>query len=232
MSEKPRSPESEGALNCICLAENAETKLDLFVDFEDKKTGDLIVIGDKRSDNKVQLNDYLPDGWRFKFTPESRFTFTDPGTKKIKLGGLDLPPGDWSNLLTILHEIGHSENCEEEPNRVRRMNELNTRAVHAIPKPGYAILSKELSQLESSEERDAWAKALKMLRDIVKKLGIEEESLDLSNDQISENVRESLLSYKEFAVRSAKIHEGEGGQDLRQTVSRLYTNKKTKKNLK
>lgn len=137
-----------------------------------------------------------------KFPEERDFTgswTTDHDRKIINLGEFKSP----QDLLSILHEIGHSANDKAE--ELKKMDEIDKKLnfistekqKRGGKESGYdAWLEKEDARLRSRIERRAWAWALNQLRELKQKRGLPTEVLFPTFEHLKKYVDDNLASYR------------------------------------
>jgi hypothetical protein len=191
--------------------------------------GDIVRIQNKTDGMEKELNDLLPPEYKFDFRVNSKIHCRcRPDIKKVELSDRDLSAKDWYDLLIILHEIAHAKIVNANPEESRKLSEMlsdPTQWFKNMSNPAYA---KKYYQLHSISERDAWALALKMFKDLKTSIGIKDEDLALTPDNIRGFIHDSLNAYKKKAAATEEESTEVSADDLRKTISKLYTRKAKK----
>ncbi|MEX0877966.1 MAG: hypothetical protein WDZ40_03885 [Candidatus Spechtbacterales bacterium] len=188
---------------------------------KENEEGEVIVELENAEGKKFVLNELLPEGW--KIVENNDFgTFAWASGKEVWIDTEEARSEGWKYALSVLHEIGH----------VLAFNTQKEHLAHIVGKERL-LLSRDTSdaelfeKLQSKDERDAWAYALKQIRKVTEELNIDIEEAFGGQGDIREYVHEFLLNYKEGGkeyIEKMNLTEEEREELLAQ-VDKLYTHK-------
>ena len=178
---------------------------------EDKDGIAKIII--KRGDQMIfDFQDLIPN---YKFlTPtgqRSRSFRTQPNGEfmysQFMIAVGDMHDSDPRAILLLLHEVGHGINLNRNRSKTDAYkNDLGARTewgyLSGLFKKGSAERRKELVELISKSERNAWAEALKITRQIKEKEGLNLLEGFKNFDELEELISSTLLTYRETFGRS------------------------------
>ena len=191
---------------------------------KENEEGEVFVELENTEGKKVVLNDLLPEGWKIKENNDSG-TFAWVSGKEVWIDIEEAKNEGWKYALSVLHEIGHTLS-------------FNTQKEHLAHIAGkeYLLLTRNVSDMELSEklqskdERDAWAYALKQIRKVLEELNIDMEEAFGGQSDMREYVHKHLLTYKKEAekgVESMRTVSEEEQEEFLAQINKLYTHKDT-----
>jgi hypothetical protein len=128
-------------------------------------------------------------------------------------------------LLSLLHEIGHAVIKEGTPQQRAIYREFDTMAKFPDMFKRNKTAMQRLNIIQSRMERDAWAYAIRKLRNILEELNMNIKNIFSSRQELKDYVHEMLLSYKEWGradIKNMSISEKER-EELFEQIDKLYT---------
>ena len=136
----------------------------------------------EKSPEEETLDDYLFDTWS-----------TSYDRKLILLGQMDSP----KEILTLLHEIGHSINDSLEDLKIMKQLLEEKKAVKNRKDLVYkTLLGEEEAKISSKVERRAWAYAIKMLKKIAREADIDLDLFFANFNDLKRFINDSLATYR------------------------------------
>lgn len=178
---------------------------------------------------KVVLNNLLPEEYRvFACWRDEEFgSFHSFTYKRIDIEMNAVEQGGWKYLLSILHEIGHaviSQSSGEEHEKAKEREILGEQSMAFEGKKLKSIVGKS-EKMQSENERNAWAYAIRQFKKILKEFKIDPKTIFASNAEIRNYFNERLLSRKEGGKEfvKGKPLSDEDRQELLEEIDKLYT---------
>jgi len=184
----------------------------------------------------------VPSNYKFVFTTEEK-RGTWFYTEGKDLSAIIMPK-DWDNskdILSLLHEIGHSLQNHQEENMINEKLEDTKKKIWKLGETTYSGLRGEETKnqiqnlreqfkrlrekslrMQAQEERDAWAKALRITRKF-KKRGIDllkpfrGDTSRETRDNIENFIHNSLYGYEEG------LKEDISGYELNEDLKGIFT---------
>jgi|SRR3989344_6551078 len=209
---EPEKPESALGLNKVDkeLDQTDDSSLELGLEYlyrlQDEngnfnlkidKENNIIVEIQGRNGESFQINDLLPEGIKVKQQISgflnSRY---DDENRCVVISIERLDKEKWQFLLTILHEIGHSNIANDNRVENEELTSLGAKAgiftAAEMPLEEY----KRFIHLLSKNEREAWALSIKYFRKLTKQLDIDARSIFRNKKEFLEYYRKRLATYK------------------------------------
>lgn len=96
---------------------------------------------------------------------DDRSEYVDYERREIAIRPSALKKEKWKYLLTILHEVGHARRREEAEEEGKELDLLGERLPNILGEGSSEQLSRFMT-LQSKDERDAWAYAIRQFRNL------------------------------------------------------------------
>ncbi|GEM_PF-4394203 len=184
------------------------------------------------SGQQFKVNSLLLPGYEFvskeilqrqgEEVDEDRETYVRHGKKQVVIDTVELRKEEWQYLLSILHEIGHLARQKEKSKDVKRLDQLTEKQPAIWQDPE---LFAEMLKLQSEDERDSWAFAIRQLRKMAREFNPELKKVFPDLKSFRDYVDGNLVSgykkpYREI-INSGLT--GEYRKELLDALEDLYT---------
>lgn len=141
---------------------------------------------------------------------EAELAEIEPASWEASPCGKYISIGDWRDpkeLLTLLHEIGHTHQNPKEREEIREaLKDINRASGGGFDKnfiKSFIEKERDLMKEESERERNAWAYALRQFRRVQNKTGVDLKSLFPAVNDLESFIEPKLRSHRrifQFAV--------------------------------